>query len=67
MNRAKDIGKSRLLSSYIMESYFIALNRRTEKSPEENYEIFKDGLCASKLFHKVMGDANGYLDPKKMS
>lgn len=66
IERAKDIGKSRLLSSYIMGSYFIAMNRSTGKSPEENYEIFKEGLCASKLFHKVMGDANGYLDPKKM-
>ncbi len=36
------------------------------KSPEENYEIFKEGLCTSRLFHKVMVDANGYLDPKKM-
>lgn len=66
MERAKDIGNSKLLSSYIMGIYFIALNRSTGKSAEENYEIFRDGLCASKLFHKVMGDADSYLDPKKM-
>ena len=66
IQRAKDIGNSRLLSSYIMGSYFIAMNRSTGKSPKENYEIFRDGLYASKLFHKVMGDANSYLDPKKM-
>ena len=49
-----------------MGSYFIALNRSTGRSAEENYEIFRDGLCASKLFHKVMGDADSYLDPKRM-
>ena len=56
--RAKDIGKSKLLSSYIMASYYIAMNRSTGKSAQENFEIFRDGLCASKLFHKVMGDVS---------
>ena len=67
IQRAKDIGNSRLLSSYIMGSYFIAMNRSTGKSAEENYEMFRDGLYASKLFHKVMGEANSYLDTKKMA
>ncbi len=66
IERAKEIGKSRLLSSYIMTSYFIAMNRSTGKSAEENYVLFRDGLCASKLFHKVIGDVEQYLDPKKM-
>ena len=66
IERAKEIGKSRLLSSYIMTSYFIAMNRSTGKSAEENYILFRDGLCASKLFHKVIGDVEQYLDPKKM-
>lgn len=66
LDRAKDIGKSNLLSSYIMGSYFIALNRSTGRSAEENYEIFRDGLCASKLFHKIMGNADSYLDPKRI-
>lgn len=66
LDRAKDIGKSNLLSSYIMGSYFIALNRNTSRSAEENYEIFRDGLCASKLFHKIMGNADSYLDPKRI-
>ena len=35
-------------------------------SAEENYEIFRDGLCASKLFHKITGNADSYLDPKRM-
>ncbi len=64
--RAKEIGKSRLVSSYIMASYYIALNRSTGKSAEENFEIFRDGLCASKLFRKALGNAESYLDPKKM-
>ena len=29
MKNAKDIGKSRLMSSYCMGAYFIALNRKT--------------------------------------
>lgn len=66
LDRAKDIGKSNLLSSYIMGSYFIALNRSTSRSAAENYEIFRDGLCASKLFHKIMGNADSYLDPKRI-
>ena len=40
--RAKDIGNSRLLSSYLMTSYFIAMNRGTGRSAEENYQIFRD-------------------------
>ena len=55
--RAKDIGKAKLLSSYIMGIYFIAMVRSTGRSAEENFEILRDGLCASSLFHKVMGNA----------
>lgn len=65
-NRAKEIGKSRLLSAYEMGICFLALNYATGKQPEENYEIFKAGLCASILFSKAMGDADSYLDEKKM-
>ena len=38
----------------------------TGKTAEENYEILKDGLCASKLFHKAVGNVDSYLDEKKM-
>ena len=65
--RAKDIGKSKLMSSYMMGAYFIAMNRSTGKTAEENYEIFKNGLCASKLFHKAVGNVDSYLDEKKMT
>lgn len=63
--RAKDIGPSRLLNAYIMGIYFIALNRSTGKTAEENFLIFKEALCASHLFRKVMGNADSYLDEKK--
>lgn len=66
LTRAKDIGKSRLMSSYCMGAYFIALNRNTTLSPEECYALYKDGLSANQLFHKVMGNADSYLDAKKL-
>ena len=62
LTRAKDIGKSRLMSSYCMGAYFIALNRNTTLSPEECYALYKDGLSANQLFHKVMGNADSYLN-----
>lgn len=36
VDRAKDIGNSKLLSSYMMGAYFIAMNRSTGKTAEEN-------------------------------
>lgn len=63
---AKDIGKSRLMSAYCMAAYFIALNRKTGMSAEDNYQMFKNGLYNSKLFHKALGDAESYLDKKKL-
>ena len=52
--RAKDIGKSKLLSSYIMASYYIAMNRSTGKSAQENFEIFRAvGLGKVKLTDEV--------------
>lgn len=65
--RAEDIGKSRLMSSYCMGAYFIALNRMTQLSPEECFELYKDGLYGNKLFHKAVGDVDSYLDEKKMA
>ena len=40
IGRAKEIGKSRLLSSYIMATYFIAMNRSTGKPAEEIMRYF---------------------------
>lgn len=67
VHRAKEIGKSKLISSYLMGAYFIALNRATGLSAEENYELYKDGLCASKIFGRVLGNAETYLDDKKLA
>ena len=66
IKNAKDIGKSRLMSSYCMGAYFIALNRKTSMSPEVCYELYKNGLSANKLFHIAVGNADSYLDKKKM-
>lgn len=66
IHRAKNIGHSRLLSAYCMAAYFIALNNTTTFTPEENYEILKNGLYANKLFHIAMDNANSYLNPRKM-
>ena len=67
LERAEDIGKSRLMSSYCMGAYFIALNRMNKLSPEECFELYKDGLYGNKLFHKAVGDVDSYLDEKKMA
>lgn len=40
IQRAKDIGNSRLLSSYIMGSYFIAMNRSTGKPQKKITKYF---------------------------
>lgn len=66
IRKAKEIGKSRLISSYCMGAYFIALNRNTGLTPEENYKLFKDGLCDNTLFRKALGTADKYLDKKKL-
>lgn len=66
IRRAKDIGPSRLLSAYCMGAWFIALNRSTGDSAEENYVLFRDGLQKSRLFAMAMGDADAYLDEKKL-
>lgn len=63
---AKDIGRSKLISAYCMGAYFIALNRHTGLTPEENYDLFQSGLRASRLFQRACGTADRYLDPKKL-
>ncbi|MBR1597889.1 MAG: L-2-amino-thiazoline-4-carboxylic acid hydrolase [Lachnospiraceae bacterium] len=64
--RAKDMNDDRLLSSYIMGIYFIAMNRNTGLSAEENYKILETGLASSKMFRKGLGSAEAYLDEKNM-
>ena len=57
----------KLLSSYIMGMYFIAMNRVSGLSPEENYQILEDGLKGSAMFRKGLGTAEAYLDEKRMA
>lgn len=65
--RAKDIGKNNiLLSSYALGAWFIAMNRENGFSPEKNYELLAEGLRNSRLFRMMMGDADHYLDPKRI-
>ena len=65
--RAKDMNDEKLLSSYIMGIYFIAMNRCTGLSPEDNYKILESGLKNSSMFRKGLGTAEAYLDEKNLS
>ena len=64
--RAKDMNDDKLLASYIMGIYFIAMNRYSGLSPEQNYEIIADALKNNKLFKKKLGSAEQYLDEKNI-
>ena len=65
--RAKEMNDEKLLSSYIMGMYFIAMNRVSGLSPKENYQILEDGLKESAMFRKGLGTAEAYLDEKRMA
>lgn len=64
--RAKDMNDEKLLSSYIMGIYFIAMNRCTGLSPKDNYKILENGLKNSGMFRKGLGTAEAYLDEKNI-
>lgn len=64
--RAKDIGAKNMAGSYVMGIYFIALNRSTGLSAEENYEVFRKAIQSSKIIKKLLGDADSYLDKKRL-
>ena len=65
--RADDIGeKNMLLSSYLLAAYFIAMNRKTNRTPEENIKTMDSGMRQSKLLRMLMGDAKHYFSEKKM-
>lgn len=68
MDRAADIGSgNNLLTSYALTGYFIAMNRNTGLSPEENCRILDDGIRKSRLVRMAMGDADSYFSEKKMA
>lgn len=64
--RAKDIGAKNMTSAYVMGIYFVALNRSTGLSAEENYEVFKKAIQNSKIIKMSLGDADSYLDEKRL-
>ncbi len=63
---AKDMNDNRLYSSYVMGIYFIAMNRCTGLSAEENYNILSTALSESLIFRKGLGTAEKYLDEKNI-
>ncbi len=67
VSRAKEIGKrNQLMSALSLGAWFIAMNRMNHLSPETNCQIMKEGLRDSRMFRLVMGDADHYLDPKRI-
>ena len=66
VKRAKDMNDGKLLSSYIMGIYFIAMNRCSGLSAEENYAILAAAFSGSKLLKKGLGTAESYLDEKNL-
>ena len=65
--RAKDIGTHNLfITSYAMGAYFLAMCRKTDLSPEKNYDILNRGIEHSLLFKLFLGNANQYLSAKRM-
>lgn len=65
IERAKDIGQSRMMSAYCMGAFFIAAYH-LNSNVEENYLYFEEGLKNSKIFKKALGNADQYLSKKKM-
>ena len=64
--RAKDMNDEKLLASYLMGIYFIAMNRHTGLDAEENYKMLENALRLSKTFKNGLGSAEDYLDEKNM-
>ena len=64
--RAKDIGAKKMTSAYVMGIYFVAMNRESGLSAEENYEVFYQGLAHSKIMKKFLGDGDSYLAEKRL-
>ena len=68
MSRASDIGSSnRLLSSYLLAAFFIAMNRQDGLSADENIEILETNMRKSRALKAFMGDAKGYFSEKSMA
>ena len=67
IQRASDIGAdNKLIMSYLLAAYFIAMNREDGLSPEENLELLDKGMRKSKLVKTLMGSSKGYFSEKNM-
>ena len=68
VERAKDIGsKNRLLSSYILAAYFIALSRKSGMDNETCIKLMEDHMRSSKALKLFMGDSKSYFSEKNMA
>lgn len=68
LTNAKDIGNHNpLLSAYTLGAWFIAMNREDSLSPEKNCQLLTEGLRSSRIFRMILGDADHYLDPKRIA
>ena len=69
VDRAGDIGSDNtLLSSYALCAFFIAMNRKDNKSADENIAILEKEMKESKLVKTFLGgDADTYFCDKKMA
>ena len=64
--RSKPMNDDRLISSYMMGMYFIAMNKKSGLSPQENYKIIESAIKKSSLMKKKMGSAEDYLSEDKL-
>ncbi len=66
LRRAKPMSQDSLVTSYAMGAYFIAMNRHTDLTAEENYLAIEHGFEASWLIRRAAGSVGGsYLSPSK--
>ena len=66
--RASDIGsRNKLLSSYLLAAFFIAMNRKDGLSPEENIKILEERMGSSQALKLFMGNADNYFSEKNMA
>ena len=67
-SRAGDIGgNNRLLSSYCLGAFFIALARKSGFTVEECFKLVEKGFRTSSLVKLFMGSGKGYFSEKRMA
>ena len=68
LTRAGDIGPgNRLFTSYALAAWFIAMNRNTGLTPEENLAVLEQWMKTSRLFKAAMGSPASYFSEKNMA